>query len=151
MPQGFAGVQAAAALSFCAYIGFDAVSTAAKKPRIRNAMSRSAIIGRWQSVPYSTSPSLRCSRASSPPARSIFMRRRRSPKPDRLQMGRRRRGDRRGRRNHQVLVVMMLDKSGVLCYVARSAARPMLAKSILVLELPTGHDSPGIAVATLAH
>src|SRR5262249_56108900 len=33
MPEGFAGVQAAAAIIFFAYIGFDAVSTAAEEAR----------------------------------------------------------------------------------------------------------------------
>jgi APA family basic amino acid/polyamine antiporter len=41
-PLGFGGISAAAASIFFAYVGFDAVSTAAEKPRIRSATCRSA-------------------------------------------------------------------------------------------------------------
>ena len=43
MPQGFAGVGAAAAIVFFAYIGFDAVSTAAEEAKNPSATSRSAL------------------------------------------------------------------------------------------------------------
>ena len=40
---------------FFAYIGFDAVSTAARRPRIPNGTCRSASLDRWSSAPFCTS------------------------------------------------------------------------------------------------
>src|SRR3954467_13019396 len=51
---GWSGVVRGAAVVFFAYIGFDAVSTAAQEPTTRNATCRSAFSDRSPSVPCST-------------------------------------------------------------------------------------------------
>ena len=53
MPNGFAGVGAAAAIVFFAYIGFDAVSTTAEEARIPNGIYRSGSSPRSPSAPCS--------------------------------------------------------------------------------------------------
>ena len=57
---GWSGVLRGAGLVFFAYIGFDAVSTAAQEVRIRSAISPSGFSPRWRSVPCCMSWSPRC-------------------------------------------------------------------------------------------
>ena len=62
---GWDGIVRGAGVIFFAYIGFDAVSTAAQEVAIRSGTCRSASWARWRSVPCSTSPSRSSSPASS--------------------------------------------------------------------------------------
>ena len=58
-PNGFTGIHQGAAIVFFAYIGFDAISTAAEETRTRSATCRSASSADWPSARSSTSWSAR--------------------------------------------------------------------------------------------
>ena len=62
-PNGFTGIHQGAAIVFFAYIGFDAISTAAEETRDPNATCRSAFSAASQSARSSTSSSALCSPA----------------------------------------------------------------------------------------
>ena len=59
-PNGFTGIHQGAAIVFFAYIGFDAISTAAEETKIRSATCPLASSAASRSAPPSTSSSASC-------------------------------------------------------------------------------------------